>query len=159
MSLGGTSECKDRHPTAASDASNPMLCHHQMQCILQIIVNRVGLILPNKARVRNIKISVFVVIAMINVSVFCIWIPARLQISERYVRINDIWDRTEKALFALVDGALNVYFIWVVRTKLIDNGLIKYRPLFRYNVSMVCVSLLLDVSSEAWGGGLGNVGN
>lgn len=144
---------QDQLPKTPGDASNLLVSHRQMQCILQIIINRVGLMSHNKHRVRNIKIGVFIIIALINISVFCIWIPARLQISQRYVRINEIWDRTEKALFALVDGALNAYFIWVVRTKLINNGLVKYQPLFRYNVGMVCVSLLLDVSGEAGGVG------
>ncbi|KAK6083076.1 hypothetical protein SCUP234_03904 [Seiridium cupressi] len=78
-------------------------------------------------------------------SVFCIWLPARLQISETYMRVNDIWDRTEKAIFAVVDAGLNCYFMWTVRTNLISAGLVKYQPLFRFNLMMVCISVALDV--------------
>jgi hypothetical protein len=30
---------------------------------------------------------------LVNISVYCIWIPARLQVSERYEFLNTIWDR------------------------------------------------------------------
>ncbi|ETS86718.1 hypothetical protein PFICI_00546 [Pestalotiopsis fici W106-1] len=86
----------------------------QMQCILQIIINRVALVMVNKSLARRLRLSVFFIVLMINISVFIIWMPARLQISETYIHINDIWDRTEKAIFAVVDAGLNVYFLRTV---------------------------------------------
>ncbi|KAI1496517.1 hypothetical protein F5X99DRAFT_422044 [Biscogniauxia marginata] len=117
----------------------------QVQCILQIIINRVALLMIVKSRARTLKIVVFFIIAAINVSVFCIWLPARLQISETYVHINEIWDRTEKALFAVVDAGLNLYFVYTVRTKLIAGGLKKYYTLFKFNLAMISVSTSMDV--------------
>ncbi|KAH6648402.1 hypothetical protein BKA67DRAFT_594025 [Truncatella angustata] len=117
----------------------------QMQCILQIIINRVSLVMVNRSLAKNLRLGVFLIVLAINISVFCIWIPARLQISNTYVRANDIWDRTEKAIFAMVDVALNCFFIWTVRTNLINAGLAKYKPLYQFNILMVCVSVSLDV--------------
>ena len=56
----------------------------QIQLLLQIIINRIRIILPNRKKGRVIVISVAIFITLINISVFCIWMPARLEISERY---------------------------------------------------------------------------
>jgi hypothetical protein len=74
-------------------------------------------------------------VSVINISTFCIWIPARLQINETYIRINDVWDRVEKSLLAIIDVGLNLYFIHLVRAKLISNGLTKYNRLFHFNLA------------------------
>ena len=84
---------------------------------------------------------------LINISVYCVWIPARLQVSEKYIFVNEIWDRAEKAIFCLIDASLNIYFIYLVRSRLIANGLTKYTPLFRFNCFMVAMSMSLGVSA------------
>ncbi|KAI4596200.1 hypothetical protein KJ359_005707 [Pestalotiopsis sp. 9143b] len=117
----------------------------QMQCILQIIINRVSLVMVNKAFARRLRLIVFFIVLLINISVFIIWMPARLQISQTYVHVNDIWDRIEKGIFAVVDACLNVYFLWTVRHNLIAAGLTKYKPLYRFNMAMICCSISLDV--------------
>ncbi|KAH8676202.1 hypothetical protein BX600DRAFT_196956 [Xylariales sp. PMI_506] len=117
----------------------------QMHCILQIIINRVSLIMFDKALARKLKIVVFVVVLLINISVFCIWIPARLQISQAYIRINEVWDRMEKGIFAVVDASLNLFFMYTVKTKLVAAGMENYRTLFRFNSVMVVISLTLDI--------------
>ncbi|KAM0437856.1 hypothetical protein ACHAPT_002221 [Fusarium lateritium] len=116
----------------------------QIQFILQIIINRIALLLPNKSRINKIKWAVAAIVGLINLSGFCIWIPARLQISHLYEEINIVWDRTEKAVFLIVDLGLNLYFIYLVRSRLIAGGLTKYYPLFQFNVAMVFVSVTLD---------------
>jgi hypothetical protein len=100
----------------------------------------------DQGKADKLKWSVAVFIGLINISVFVIWIPARLQISDRWVTINTYWDRCEKSLFALCDIGLNFYFLYLVRSKLIANGLQKYNKLLRFNILMVCVSLSMDVS-------------
>ena len=85
-------------------------------------------------------------LGLINISVFCIWIPARLQISPTFVHVNEIWDRMEKAIFCIMDVILNVYFVYLVRSRLISNGLTKYNRLFKFNIFMIFVSMSLDVS-------------
>lgn len=116
-----------------------------MHCILQIIINRVSLVMVNKTQARRLRLGVFLIVIVINISVFCIWIPARLQINDTYEHVNDIWDRAEKAIFAVVDAGLNCYFMWTVRTGLISAGLVKYQPLFRFNLMMAGISVALDV--------------
>lgn len=85
---------------------------------------------------------------LVNISVFCVWIPARLQISETYVHVNEIWDRIEKGIFLVIDAGLNLYFIYLIRTRLIAYGLNKYYPLFKFNMFMVAVSIGLDVRTK-----------
>lgn len=55
----------------------------QVQLLLQIIINRVRIILADRHKGRVLMIGTAVIVTLINISVFCIWIPARLQISDR----------------------------------------------------------------------------
>ncbi|KAI0179703.1 hypothetical protein GGR52DRAFT_587237 [Hypoxylon sp. FL1284] len=117
----------------------------QIQCVIHIIINRIGLLMHDRRRVRNLHIIIGLILALVNVSVYCIWVPARLQISETFINVNEIWDRIEKAIFAVLDAALNIYFIYLVRSRLISFGLTKYTRLFRFNLVMIAISMSLDV--------------
>ncbi|KAL6703502.1 hypothetical protein ACN47E_009600 [Coniothyrium glycines] len=117
----------------------------QVQLLLQIIINRIRVIVPDRAHSRKIMIVTAIFVTAINISVFNIWIPARLQISHKYHVINEIWDRIEKGLYLIVDAALNWYFLKTVKSNLINNGLTKYNKLVRFNQNIVIVSLLMDV--------------
>jgi hypothetical protein len=55
----------------------------QVQLLLQIIINRVCIILADKRKGQMLLIGTAVIVTLINISVFLVWIPARLQISER----------------------------------------------------------------------------
>jgi hypothetical protein len=89
-------------------------------------------------------IGAAVFVTAINVSVFFIWMPARLQVSRKYHLINEYWDRVEKSLYLVVD-ALNWYFLKTVKANLIANGLTKYNKLVQFNKRIVVASLLMDV--------------
>ncbi|PQE28452.1 hypothetical protein CJF30_00008164 [Rutstroemia sp. NJR-2017a BBW] len=115
------------------------------QCAIQIIANRVGLIMVNKQKVPVMKWYLFAFVGLINISVFIIWIPARLEISPTWVHVNEVWDRIEKGLYLLIDGLLNAYFLYLVRSKLIAGGLTKYTALFNFNAGIVFVSLSMDL--------------
>ncbi|KAF7562848.1 hypothetical protein G7046_g1264 [Stylonectria norvegica] len=117
----------------------------QIQLLLQIIINRIGLLMVVPHQATKLKWSVFGIILFINMSVFIIWIPARLQISQTWIDINNVWDRCEKAIFCVVDLCLNFYFVWLIRSRLINNGLTKYIPLYRANLALCCISMMLDV--------------
>ncbi|KAF7559791.1 hypothetical protein G7046_g4349 [Stylonectria norvegica] len=117
----------------------------QVQCLIQIIINRVGLLMVIRANATKLKWLCFVILLLINASVFCIWVPARLQISDNYVHLNDIWDRCEKVIFAIMDAMLNFYFIYVVKKRLISNGLQKYNRLYQMNLFLVSISIALDI--------------
>jgi len=64
----------------------------------------------------------------------------------RWIRINSVWDRIEKALYLVIDGALNWYFIHVVKSNLVEHGLEKYNALVRFNQRIIVVSLIMDVA-------------
>ncbi|KAI0521244.1 hypothetical protein F5B22DRAFT_596289 [Xylaria bambusicola] len=117
----------------------------QLQCIMQILVNRIALVTRDQRKMNRLKWSVAGALLLLNISVYVIWIPARLQISPTWIHINDVWDRIEKGLFAVIDLGLSSYFAYQVRAKLIANGLVKYNRLFRYNLVMIIFSLSLDI--------------
>ncbi|KAF2442576.1 hypothetical protein P171DRAFT_417854 [Karstenula rhodostoma CBS 690.94] len=117
----------------------------QVQLLLQIIINRIRLIVPDRHRSRMIMIVTAALVTGINVSVFSIWIPARLQINPTYILVNEIWDRIEKVVYLAIDAALNWYFLKVVKANLINNGLQKYNKLLRFNQNIIILSLLMDV--------------
>ncbi|KAL0932107.1 uncharacterized protein CTRU02_213060 [Colletotrichum truncatum] len=117
----------------------------QVQCLMQIIINRIAILMPIPSHATRLKWGVFIILLAVNISVFCIWIPARLQISHTYVHINEIWDRIEKGIFLIVDASLNLTFIYLVKSRLIASGLTKYTRLFRFNLCMIAVSMSLDV--------------
>ncbi|KAF3761312.1 hypothetical protein M406DRAFT_16992, partial [Cryphonectria parasitica EP155] len=117
----------------------------QIQCIMHIIINRIALIMYDQKRVRRLKWAATLLIGAINVSVFIIWMPARLQISPGWENLNDVWDRIEKGIFAILDLLLNLYFIYLVRKELITCGLTKFQHLYRFNIGMIFISISLDV--------------
>ncbi|KAI1634642.1 hypothetical protein F4809DRAFT_665278 [Biscogniauxia mediterranea] len=116
----------------------------KVQLLMQIIINRVSLLVAVRSTATNLKWIAFVIVGLINISVFVIWIPANLQISETWIHINKIWDRIEKCIFLVLDVSLNCYFVYLVHTRLIANGLTKYTNLFRFNVAMIFFSVCLD---------------
>ena len=121
----------------------------QIQLLPQIILNRISLLAVDKKKIRRLKIGVFLLVAVINISVYSVWIPAHMEISPAFIKANRVWDRLEKALYAIIDLSLNLYFLYLVRTKLISAGLTKYKRLFWFNAAIVWVSIGLDVSNPS----------
>ncbi|THZ36890.1 hypothetical protein D6C90_06870 [Aureobasidium pullulans] len=117
----------------------------QVQLLLQIIINRVGVLMLDRKRAKNLKYGVAILITLINISVYCIWVPARLQTSKTYIKLNDVWDRCEKVIYLVVDAALNWFFVRVVRRNLVKPGLKKYESLVRFNLYIIGFSLAMDV--------------
>jgi len=117
----------------------------QTQLLLQIIANRVGLIMVDQRKARLIKLSLFIFILAVNISVYCIWIPAHMLPGSPYVRLNFIWERVEKTTFLIVDLGLNIYFLYLVRSQLIARGMTKYWRLFHFNCGMISVSVSMDL--------------
>ncbi|KAK7425947.1 hypothetical protein QQZ08_007529 [Neonectria magnoliae] len=117
----------------------------QVQFLLQIIINRCSILLTDTKKAWRLKVGVATLITAVNISVYCIWLPARLQISERYIWINAWWDRCEKVIYLLVDGCLNFYFIHLVRANLVIYGLTKYKKLAHFNMFIISFSLSMDL--------------
>ncbi|KAK8074440.1 hypothetical protein PG997_009103 [Apiospora hydei] len=112
----------------------------QMQCILQIVANRVSVLMASQREARNVKLGILLIMTFLTFSVACTWMPARLQISPYIIRVND------QGHFLCTDLALNIFFLKTVSRKLISAGLTKYKILFRYNACMICISMLIDAS-------------
>ncbi|CAE6475163.1 unnamed protein product [Rhizoctonia solani] len=133
----------------------------QLQLLLQIIVSRICILLPSSSQRSWLKFTVAVWIVLISISVYCIWIPAKLQISEKWIRVNLYWDHIEKILYLFTDAALNIMFIRLIRQRLVSRGvsgffcsapatidpakLKKYDKLVALNSRMIVISLSMDV--------------
>jgi len=118
----------------------------QTQLLSQIIANRIALIMVNKRKSRLLKWGLFILISLVNISVFCIWIMAHLpSASPTIVTLNGIWERIEKSFFLIIDCGLNLYFLYLVRFRLIADGLSKYWRLFYFNAAILLVSLSMDI--------------
>jgi hypothetical protein len=117
----------------------------EIQCLTQIMANRISLLLYTPAEKRRLKLWVAAIIGVFNVAVFIIWIPARLQISPTWIHANAVGDRIGKCVFLIVDLTLNVMFIRLVKSQLIAQGLTKYTRVYRFNLLMMGVSIALDV--------------
>lgn len=118
-----------------------------MQCLLQIVANRLTFLLAHQG--RKICWVTFGAMTFLTVSGSCSYLPASIELSPGIVRFNSIWDRCIKVLFSTVDLGLNGLFLRLVYWKLVSAGLDKYWPLFWLNSSMVFVSISLDVSTAA----------
>jgi hypothetical protein len=99
----------------------------------------------NKRKALYLKLALFTLITPITVAVCYIWTSSHLPgATEQQIRVNIIFEKCEKSFFLIIDLALNIYFLWLVRFNLIAAGLNKYWRLFNWNVGMVVVSTTLD---------------
>jgi hypothetical protein len=83
----------------------------------------VSIVLADRRKATKLKIGVAILVTAINISVYNIWIPARLQIAPEYERINQIWERCEKGIYLVAGAALIWYFICVVQQKPYTQGI------------------------------------
>ena len=70
----------------ADDATVFLWCI-QTQLLLQIVINRIRVIVANRQLSRQIMILTAVFVTIVNISVVVLWIPARLQVSHKYVTV------------------------------------------------------------------------
>lgn len=50
----------------------------EIQLLMQIIINRIAVIAESQKTIRMLKWGTAVIITLINIAVFCIWIPSHL---------------------------------------------------------------------------------
>lgn len=117
---------------------------------MQIIINRIALLMLVPAYATRLKWAVFFTLLAIIISTFCIYVPARLQINATYIYAFNIWIRVKKSILLAVDIALNLCFIYLVRSHLIAAGLVKYQKLYRFNLGMIFISIILDVGRHSF---------
>ncbi|EWY84383.1 hypothetical protein FOYG_11843 [Fusarium oxysporum NRRL 32931] len=118
----------------------------QTQLLPQIIANRVALIMTNRRRAKYLKWGLVLCIGVVNIAVCYIWTVAHLDTatdSQKYT--NMVFEKAEKSFFLIIDLALNLYFLYLVRYRLIADGLGKYWRLFNFNAGMVFISTSMDI--------------
>ena len=118
-----------------------------MQCILQVVANRLSFMTLERS--RKLRLAVFSIMTFATVTGSCTWLPGSLQLSPTITLVGSVWDRCIKAVFSAVDLGLNATFLRMVWCKLVSTGLTKYKSLFWLNTCMVFLSISLDVSSVA----------
>lgn len=117
----------------------------QTQLLSQIIANRVALIMVDKRKAMWLKLGLLSTIGCINTAVGVIWISAHLSsATPEQIHLNNNFEKAEKSFFLLVDLGLNLYFLYLVRFRLIALGLGKYWLLFKVNVAIVFLSTAMD---------------
>ncbi|KAF9039470.1 hypothetical protein BDZ89DRAFT_1060917, partial [Hymenopellis radicata] len=113
----------------------------QVQCLMLIIVNRLCILYSDERQ----RVSVVIphppvhyscIVTAISLSTTGVWIPAQLQINQTY-----IW----KSVYLLLDLTLNILFIRVVKTRLINYGLTKYDRVMKFNEYIIFVSISMDI--------------
>jgi hypothetical protein len=118
----------------------------QTQLLPQIIANRVALIMINRRRAIHLKWGLFICIIPVNVAVCYIFTVAHLPTATDQQKYNNIvFEKSEKSFFLVIDLVLNLYFLYLVRYRLIADGLGKYWRLFNFNAGMVLVSTSMDL--------------
>ncbi|PBK74168.1 uncharacterized protein ARMOST_01121 [Armillaria ostoyae] len=117
----------------------------QVQCLMLIIVNRLCILYSEPRQRLILKATVAGIVGCISIATGCIWIPAQLQISHRYIWLNHWWDRVEKSIYLLLDLSLNILFIRMVKTRLVKHGLKKYDKVMRFNEYIIIVSIGMDI--------------
>jgi len=99
-----------------------------------------------KRKAKLLKWGLFILIGLVNISVFCVWIMAHVpDANPKMVAFNEIWERIEKSFFLVIDCGLNLYFLYLVRYRLIADGLSKYWRLFHYNAAILLLSTSMDI--------------
>ncbi|RKF65985.1 hypothetical protein OnM2_000020 [Erysiphe neolycopersici] len=116
----------------------------EIQFLLQIIINRVSILLTCQRKARILKYSVATLITMVNISMYCTWIPGRLERSKKWEDINKIWDYGEKIIYLVVDVCLNLLFMYIIQENLVRKGLVKYDRLLRFNKCIIGFSISMD---------------
>ncbi|KAK3357775.1 hypothetical protein B0T25DRAFT_517156 [Lasiosphaeria hispida] len=118
----------------------------QTQLLTQIIVNRVALIMASRRKARLLRWSLFGVIGCINISVGVIWTSATLPgATPAQKRLNFAYENVQKSLFLIIDLSLNLFFLYLVRFRLIADGLTKYWELYNFNAWIVVIATSMDV--------------
>ena len=90
--------------------------------------------------------GLFIAIGLVNLPVCVIWTMAQLPDATPFEVLLNIWfEKAEKAFFLILDLSLNLYFLYLVRSRLISDGLSKYWKLYHFNAGIVTLSTSMDI--------------
>lgn len=128
----------------AFDATTGLLWIVQIQCVLQVVANRLSFLVFRRS--KRARLAVLHLMTFITVTGACTWLPGSLQLTTSIIHVASIWDRCNKSLFSAIDLTLNIIFLRMVWRKLVSVGLTKYKQLFYFNACMSFISVSSDVS-------------
>jgi hypothetical protein len=118
----------------------------QTQLLSQIIANRVALIMVERRKATMLRWGLFISIGLVNLAVCVIWTMAMLPgATQSQIRLNILFEKAEKAFFLILDLSLNLFFLYLVRYRLIADGLSKYWKLYHFNIGIVILSTSMDI--------------
>jgi hypothetical protein len=118
----------------------------QTQLLSQIIANRISLIMVERRKGIMLRWGLFIAIGLVNLPVCVIWTMAQLPEATPFEVLLNIWfEKAEKAFFLILDLSLNLYFLYLVRSRLISDGLSKYWKLYHFNAGIVTLSTSMDI--------------
>ncbi|KAK0460919.1 uncharacterized protein EV420DRAFT_1529167 [Desarmillaria tabescens] len=119
----------------------------QVQCLMLIIVNRLCILYSEPRQRLFLKASVAGLVGCVSIATGCICehvhFPMRLRPilsydrADGYIQLNHWWD--------LLDLSLNILFIRMVKTRLVQHGLKKYDKVMRFNEYIIVVSIGMDI--------------
>lgn len=116
-----------------------------VQLTVQILVNRIIILVPNHRLKRLLRWGPFTIVLLLNIGVYLVWIPAHIKGSGPFFEANKYYSRCEKVIYMILDATLNYYFCSLVKCRLIDAGIRKYQSLYKFNLSIILLSMSLDV--------------
>lgn len=99
----------------------------------------------NQRQAKQLKWGLAALITPVCCVVLYVWTVGHFpEATPEQVARNFRLEIAEKIFFLLIDLSLNLYFLYLVRYRLIAYGLTKYWKLFKFNVIMVFISTTLD---------------
>lgn len=117
----------------------------QVELLPQIIANRVAVIMVNQRQAKKLKLGLAALITPVCGTVLYVWTVGHFpEATPEQVTRNFRLEIAEKIFFLLIDLSLNLYFLYLVRYRLIAYGLTKYWKLFKFNVVFVIISTTFD---------------
>jgi hypothetical protein len=102
--------------------------------------------MASRRKAKLLRWSLFGIIGCINISVGVIWTSATVDgATPAQKRLNFAFENAQKSLFLIIDLSLNLLFLYLVRTRLIADGLTKYWKLYNFNAWIVVIATSMDV--------------
>ncbi|KAK4104448.1 hypothetical protein N658DRAFT_521107 [Parathielavia hyrcaniae] len=133
-------------PSLAFFVGTVILWSIQTQLLSQIIANRVALIMVERRKALMLRWGLFISIGLVNIPVCIIWTQAHLPEATPFQVTLNIWfEKAEKSFFLIIDLSLNLFFLYLVRSRLISDGLSKYWKLYHFNAAIVMLSTSMDI--------------
>ncbi|OLL23889.1 hypothetical protein NEOLI_004190 [Neolecta irregularis DAH-3] len=132
-------------PVFAIRLGFPIFLLIQLHFLIQIIINRICILLPHRKQRLWLKYGIAALVLSINISGFPIWLSQSQKTPGNIIYVKSTLNRIEKIFYLVIDAGLNIFLIHLVRSKLKDFGSRKYEPLLRFNMQIIIISLIMDV--------------